>query len=247
MKDGKAHQLSIRIKGTSFIVGTAKSVTCSSNDYKGRFESASCTTIKGWLWDKNFPDVRQIIELFEGDTIYATLTANVYREDRKIAGYGDGYCGFTMATPAIIKDGQQHQLSARIKGSSYVLLNSPLSVTCASPARVSMTDDSDTSAVKKSLDLFGNEFEGKAIEVVVAPNPTSGKFWIEFTPTQQSAATVFVSGQNGVVALTEELMGKVGQTVKHEIDLSSNPSGVYIIQLRYDGMKMESKKVILVK
>ncbi|MCE6992607.1 T9SS C-terminal target domain-containing protein, partial [Dyadobacter sp. CY323] len=132
LKDGKAHHLNVRIKGTSTILlDSPKSVTCVANQYAGRFNGADCSFILGWAWDKNFPDTAVTVEVYEGNMVYATAVANIYREDVKVSGIGTGNYGFKIATPASLRDGKAHSLSVRVKGSTTVLLDSPKIITCA--------------------------------------------------------------------------------------------------------------------
>lgn len=86
--------------------------------------------VSGWIWDKNNPAAALTVELYEGTTVYATSVANIYRDFMKAGGYGTGYYGFSFALPAALKDGKAHQLSVRVKGSTYVLANSPKALTC---------------------------------------------------------------------------------------------------------------------
>jgi hypothetical protein len=49
LKDGNAHQLGIRVKGsTALITGSPLSVTCSSTLYAGGFDAPDCNYVKGW-------------------------------------------------------------------------------------------------------------------------------------------------------------------------------------------------------
>jgi hypothetical protein len=166
-----------------------------------------------------------------------TVTANVYRSDLLNVGNGSGKYGFTRVFPAALKDGQPHELSARIKGTNYYLGSSPKTATCPNPnARTAIQEDLSNIEM-----LFGEN----NMEVVVAPNPTSGKFWIEFAMNQKTSASIFVSNLSGETVWSARVEGKLGKRNRYDIDLTEQPAGVYVIQLRYDGTKVETKKVVV--
>ncbi|MDR6809247.1 hypothetical protein J2Y45_006461, partial [Dyadobacter sp. BE34] len=73
LKDGKSHQLGIRIKGTTTVLGSLKILNCPLNAYEGKLEYADCAVIMGWAWDRNFPNNAQTLEVAEGNTVYATV------------------------------------------------------------------------------------------------------------------------------------------------------------------------------
>jgi hypothetical protein len=237
LKDGNAHSLSVRVKGSSTILtGSAKTVSCG---YEGVLELVDCSVIKGYALDKGRQDNAVEVEILEGKTVKMTVTANVYRSDLLTIGNGSGKYGFTRAFPAGLKDGQSHELSARIKGTNYYLNGSPMTATCPNPnARITVQED--TPQIEMALGETN-------MEVVVAPNPTSGECWIVFTMSQNTSATVFVSDLSGVAVWTERVDGELGKRIKHKIDLSNRPPGVYVVQLRYDGNKIETKKVVVSK
>ena len=131
VKDGNVHQLSVRVKGTGYILGgSPRSVSCAANQFQGNFDAADCTQLVGWAWDKNAPNSAVTVELFEGTTVYGSVVANAYRESLKNAGIGTGSYGFSMPTPAALRDGKSHQLSFRIKGTNTILTSSPRPLTC---------------------------------------------------------------------------------------------------------------------
>ncbi|MBO9616402.1 MAG: T9SS type A sorting domain-containing protein [Dyadobacter sp.] len=134
-KDGKAHQLTARVQGSSYMLGGSKSVTCLQEEYVGSFEEGDCNSLRGWVWDKNHPDVALTVELLSGGIVVGTSVAKTYRADLKAAGYGTGNYGFAIPLPTNLKDGQSHSYSIRVQGTTYVLGGSPRSITCAVPSQ----------------------------------------------------------------------------------------------------------------
>ncbi|MCF2521142.1 T9SS C-terminal target domain-containing protein, partial [Dyadobacter sp. CY351] len=122
LRDGKAHSLSIRVKGTTYsVTSSPRSLTCGSNAYEGSFFAVDCSSARGWVWDKNNADSTMTVELYEGSTVYGTVIANQYRADLKDQGKGTGNYGFTIPIPAGLKDGATHTLNVRVKGKSYIV------------------------------------------------------------------------------------------------------------------------------
>ncbi|MCF0052538.1 T9SS C-terminal target domain-containing protein, partial [Dyadobacter sp. LJ53] len=131
LKDGKPHIISIFVRSSSYeLTGSPKSVTC---EYQGNFELADCNFLQGWVWDKSDAGGALTVELVEGNTIHETATANIYKADLKNLGYGTGNYGFSVVTPPSLKNGESHQLSARIKGTNYTLSGSAKTLACPVP------------------------------------------------------------------------------------------------------------------
>ncbi|MCF0063854.1 T9SS C-terminal target domain-containing protein, partial [Dyadobacter sp. LJ419] len=134
LKTGKPVQLSIRVKGTTYILpGSIKTITCGAPQYYGSFELVDCNTVYGWAWAGNYPDLPLTVELVEGNIVHATGVANIYRQYLKDYNIGNGKYGFSFPLPTSLKNGQARQLSIRVQGTTYILPNSPRSVTCAAP------------------------------------------------------------------------------------------------------------------
>ncbi len=133
LKDGQNHTVTARFAGSSSELNlTPKSVTCSTSDANnfGYLDYAGCDLIWGWAADLNHLNSPVNVDIFDGGTKLFTLTANVSRPD--VGAYlGDnGLHGFSVSTPAQLKDGQTHSVTASVSGTSLSL--SPKSVSCSS-------------------------------------------------------------------------------------------------------------------
>ncbi|MFC6194110.1 hypothetical protein ACFP1I_21020, partial [Dyadobacter subterraneus] len=104
------------------------SVTAPS--YVGKFEVASCSEIRGWIWDKSYPDRPLTIELMEGNKVIAMVNANIHRKDLLDSGIGTGNYGFSFSSPSYLIDGQSHNLSIRIRNTNYYLEGAPKILNC---------------------------------------------------------------------------------------------------------------------
>ncbi len=235
IKDGKAHQLSVRVKGSNYVLGNSpRSLTCAANAYYGNFELADCNAIGGWVWDKFNPDAVLTVEIMEGSTVLATAEASTYKEYVKTAGYGTGKYGFRIDTPASIKDGKAHQLSVRVKGSNYVLGNSPRSLTCAANAR------------QFASNLEGADAKlGDHVELILAPNPTKDKLSVRFFLEKGAIAELTISDILGNMLLSAKALG-YGDNIEQTFDLSRHADGVYIFKLD-TRERLEVKRFILLK
>jgi hypothetical protein len=98
--------------------------------YQGTLDRADCEAIAGWAMASNKPDVPVEVEIHDGKTLLATLTADVFREDLLKNKKGNGKHKFTFETPAGLRDGQPHEIHAKIVGTSFELKKSPKTITC---------------------------------------------------------------------------------------------------------------------
>lgn len=93
--------------------------------YVGFFDSINANYIKGWCWDSSRRDQPLYVEIYDGDTLLAQVCADEFRQDLATAGYGNGYHGWKIPTPASLMDGQSHQISVKILEVQRNLLQSP--------------------------------------------------------------------------------------------------------------------------
>jgi membrane protein involved in D-alanine export len=96
----------------------------------GDVEQAYCYEIRGWVWDKNQPDVPVDVELWDGEKYLLKFTANEFRQDLVDAGYGNGQHGFRILTPIQLKDHRPHVIHLRIAGTKQELTKSPRVIHC---------------------------------------------------------------------------------------------------------------------
>lgn len=161
LKDGQSHNLSIIVSNSSFTLGNSpKSFNstgggCTAQPaYEGYLDSVTCSAIAGWTWNRNGPLSPLNVEVIENGVVIATGTADQFRQDLANAGFGTGKYGFTITTPASLKNGQLHRISLRVKNTGFILGNSPLDFNsttagCSAPTGpVRMTIHTRTAASK---------------------------------------------------------------------------------------------------
>lgn len=98
--------------------------------YEGFHDITNCNGIMGWAWDKNQPDAPIQIDIYEGDKLLATVTANEFRQDLLSASIGNGKHGFTYPVPPRLKDGKPHVIRMRYAGTTIDLSNTPKEINC---------------------------------------------------------------------------------------------------------------------
>jgi hypothetical protein len=100
--------------------------------YEGFHDTADCNLIRGWAWDVNQPNSPVNLDIYDGDELIDTISANVFRPDLLASGIGNGYHGFIYAVDDITKKGPTHSIRVTFAGTNVALLNSPKSITCES-------------------------------------------------------------------------------------------------------------------
>ena len=239
LKDGLPHQLTVRVKSGNYIlVNSPTTITCSKNEYLGYFEYADCNAVSGWIWDKNFPNSAVIVELVEGNTVYATTTASTFKQYIKDAGYGTGNYWFSMPVPASLKNGQTHQLNIRVKGGNYNL-QATKTINCTSSARIAAISENQSNS--QPIALSGEP----GLDLVVAPNPTNGKISVTFGLGEKLKANLMIVNILGQVIWKESAIG-TNEVKSLNVDLGQQADGIYLFKLQV-GQKTEIKRIVLVK
>jgi hypothetical protein len=113
------------------------STTTVTGNFEGYLDKVECGTIRGWVWDRKLPNTPVTVEFYTGGTVWGSVVANIYRDDLKNAGKGNGNHAYSFEVPAALKDGQTRLIYARVQGSTYVLKDSGKPLTCFSPTRLS--------------------------------------------------------------------------------------------------------------
>jgi hypothetical protein len=100
-------------------------------NYEGNLDAANCQGIVGWAWDKNQPNAPLRLDIYDLETKVDTVTASAVRDDLVTAHKGNGAHGFTIPTPARLKDGKPHYIWLAFTGTNFHLnKGGPITVTC---------------------------------------------------------------------------------------------------------------------
>lgn len=90
-------------------------------------------------------------------------------------------------------------------------------------------------AVPQSQSLF-DEVGGKQVKLY--PNSSSGHVLVEMLGKGDASANLSVYNISGMQVFSEQMQGE-----RLDVDLSSNPSGIYILTIEVDGEKQSWKIV----
>ena len=104
--------------------------------FQGFLDAAGCSIIAGWAWDASRPYTPIDVEVYDGSTLIGTITANLFREDIRNGGIGNGFHGFSFTTPASLRDGFAHTIRVKAAGTSVELSRSPRTLSCSNPPAV---------------------------------------------------------------------------------------------------------------
>lgn len=127
----RAHQRHLETS-TAIFVASAPTDRASPG-YDGYHDVADCDTISGWVWDGSQPDTPIKVDIYDGDVPFATLTANVFRQDLLDAGKGDGRHGFYCTVPFWLKDGKPHCIRVKVAGTDVELIGTGKTINCELP------------------------------------------------------------------------------------------------------------------
>ncbi|MFD1143454.1 beta-propeller fold lactonase family protein [Larkinella insperata] len=105
-------------------------------NYEGFLDKVECGSIRGWVWDSKRPNTPLTVEILADGKVIGTASANIFRQDIKDAGKGNGEHVYSFSTPEQYKDGKTYSISARVQGSNYTLKSSPKTLTCIIPQPV---------------------------------------------------------------------------------------------------------------
>ncbi len=134
LKNGAPHTINVKFSGTNTLLSyTGRVLQCNqAPNLFGRHDGQGCNAIEGWAWDSNDPNGTVNVDLYDGATLIGTVAATLYRQDLADA-LGSPYHGWIFHTPASLKDGQPHTVTAKFGGTNTNLpLDTPRTTSCTS-------------------------------------------------------------------------------------------------------------------
>ena len=112
------------------VINKGPRASAEATNYEGFHETADCKSIKGWLWNARRPNESMRLELYDGNSLIATVPADLFRKDLLDAGKGNGAHGFEFVIPPTLKDGRPHQIRAIVADTGIELIGTPKSLQC---------------------------------------------------------------------------------------------------------------------
>ncbi|RRB03910.1 putative Ig domain-containing protein [Larkinella rosea] len=109
--------------------------TVVTGNFEGFLDLVSCVSISGWVWDANLPNTPLTVEFLVGPTLASarlvgSTVSNIFRQDLRDNGKGNGNHGYRWETPDELKNNQTYSIWGRVLGSTYLLKGSPKTLTC---------------------------------------------------------------------------------------------------------------------
>ncbi|RRB06636.1 putative Ig domain-containing protein [Larkinella rosea] len=189
--------------------------TTVTGNFDGYLDKLDCGGIRGWVWDRNKPNTPLTVEFYTESspgnvTVLGSTLANIYRQDLKDAGKGNGAHAYNFTPPGSVTNGTA--IRARVLGSSYLLKGSPKAFQCA-PARLSAGMDAEL-----TVTVLGNPVKGDAVEVEIQGAIVGRQLSLELTN---------VLGQlvgNKSVTATEA-------TERHRISVPNQTPGLLLLRV----------------
>ena len=99
--------------------------------YEGYHDITNCNAILAWVWDTDRPNDPVKLEVYDGNLLLATVTADGFRQDLLDAGKGNGKHGMYFEVPSRLKDGKKHIITIKIAGTPIELSNGPKDLVCS--------------------------------------------------------------------------------------------------------------------
>jgi hypothetical protein len=185
--------------------------------YEGWIDGADCNSIWGWAWNKNQPNTSINVDIYDGSTKLTTVAANVFRQDLVNAAKGNGYHGFSYATPSSLKNGSSHSIYVKYAGTSTNLSGTPKSITCSGSINPAIAQSPMSAPSGTTFSEWGTGFtpnstatlhfrkpDGTEYPTLSEPITSSGSFSISYTaPTSKAPGTYTwwaVDGPTGKVS-----------------------------------------------
>ncbi|RCR70623.1 putative Ig domain-containing protein [Larkinella punicea] len=131
------------------------STTTVTGSFDGYLDKVECGTIRGWVWDRNKPNTPVTVEFYTDDTVWGSTVANIYRDDLKNAGKGNGAHAYRFEVPVTLKGTGPHLISARVQGSTFVLKNSGKLLNCPLPVRKGAEQPENLEMIVLGNPVFG--------------------------------------------------------------------------------------------
>jgi len=94
--------------------------------YTGCLDMNDGWTVEGWAFDARRPCEPVEVEFMLSSGVLGTVVADVFRRDLEQSKFGNGRHAFRFVLPALSLGGDNEQITARVKGSDFVLDGSPM-------------------------------------------------------------------------------------------------------------------------
>ncbi|RRA99986.1 putative Ig domain-containing protein [Larkinella rosea] len=203
------------------------STTTVTGNFEGFLDKVECGTIRGWVWDRNKPNTPLTVEFYHTLTkeVFGSTVANIYREDLKTAGKGNGAHAYSFTVPDGLKDGVQRPIMARVLGSTYDLKGGPKVLTCFAPAPARLSAET-----------------AEGLQVTVLGNPVSDQLQVEIRGAEGQPLQLKLTDASGRLVSQRQIDGAVALE-QQTIFVGQQPAGLLLLRVN-SGIKTMSLKIL---
>jgi hypothetical protein len=194
-----------------------------TGNFEGFLDKVECGTIRGWIYDKNAPNAPVTIEFYTGSTVWGSTVANIFRQDLKDAGKGNGVHAYSFVTPPSLKGTGNHSISARVQNGTYILKQSGKDLNCPSPTRLAADQTGEF-----TVSLLGN--------------PISNQLQVEVRGGEGQQVRFVLSDVSGR-AVSEHQVEQTTLVERHLIPVGKAPTGLLFLRT-FSGSRSVVLKVI---
>jgi sugar lactone lactonase YvrE len=200
-----------------------QSTTSVTGSFEGYLDKVECGTIRGWVWDRNKPNTPVTVEFYSGGTVWGSVVANIYRDDLKNAGKGNGSHGYSFTVPPALKDNTTQLMYGRVQGSTYVLKDSGKPLTCPSPVRLSAESS-------------------EGLQVTVMGNPVSDQLQVEVRGAEGQLLHIQLSDASGRLVSQRQI--ETAKAVEQQtLSVGQQPAGLLLLRVQ-SGLHRLTLKVL---
>jgi hypothetical protein len=198
------------------------STTTVTGSFEGFLDKLDCGGIRGWVWDRNKPNTPLTVEFYlEGSgTVLGSVVANIYRQDLKDAGKGNGSHAYNFSPPGSLTNGTL--VRARVLGSTYDLKGSPRAYQCA-PARLSAET-------------------GSELQVTVLGNPVSDQLQVEVRGAEGQPVRLQLTDASGRL-VSQRQIDQAKPLERAVFDVRQQPAGLLFLRTT-SGLRTVTLKIL---
>jgi YVTN family beta-propeller protein len=196
--------------------------TTVTGSFEGYLDKLDCGGIRGWVWDRNKPNTPLTVEFYlDGSgTVLGSTVANIYRQDLKDAGKGNGSHAYNFTPPGSVISGTL--IRARVLGSIYELKGSPKAYQCA-PGRLSAESGWD-------------------LQVRVLGNPTTDQLQVEVRGAEGQPLRLQLTDASGRLVSQQQI--ERAKTIEQPtLSVHQQPAGLLLLRVS-SGLKSITLKIV---
>ncbi|MFC5408220.1 kelch repeat-containing protein [Larkinella bovis] len=182
-----------------------------TGSFEGYLDKVECGTIRGWVWDRNKPNTPVTVEFYTGGTVWGSTSANIFRQDLKDAGKGNGAHAYSFTVPDGLKDGTERLIYARVQGSTYDLKWSGKALTCYGAGRLSAEGVQD-------------------LQVNVLGNPVKELVHVEVRGAEGQSLQFALTDAQGRI-LGQHRIEKAESVQKQSFTIAGQPAGLLFLKV----------------